>query len=122
MVHWRARAQFIIDNAKCAITRACAQDPLVQRAYAECAEGYGFKIDPCPPLKLGYVKGFQIWSNPHNPSALIHPQHGLTLGHPVAGVVTVGKLFEVGPARGEVYVGRIGTVGVVAHQVVPAGG
>lgn len=39
----------VIDNAKCAITRACAQDPLVQRAYAECAEGYGFKIDPCPP-------------------------------------------------------------------------
>ena len=21
----------------------------VQRAYAECAEGYGFKIDPCAP-------------------------------------------------------------------------
>jgi hypothetical protein len=21
----------------------------VQRAYAELAEGYGFKIDPCPP-------------------------------------------------------------------------
>jgi hypothetical protein len=39
----------IIDNAKCAITRACAQDPTVQRAYAEAAEGYGFKIDPCPP-------------------------------------------------------------------------
>lgn len=39
----------VIDNAKCAITRACAQDPVVQRAYAECAEGYGFKIDPCPP-------------------------------------------------------------------------
>jgi len=39
----------VIDNAKCAITKACAQDPLVQRAYAECAEGYGFKIDPCPP-------------------------------------------------------------------------
>lgn len=39
----------IIDNAKCAITRACAQDPTVQRAYAECAEGYRFKIDPCPP-------------------------------------------------------------------------
>lgn len=39
----------IIDNAKCAITRACAKDPTVQRAYAECAEGYGFKIDPCPP-------------------------------------------------------------------------
>lgn len=39
----------IIDNAKCAITRACAKDPQVQRAYAECAEGYGFKIDACPP-------------------------------------------------------------------------
>lgn len=38
-----------IDNAKCAITRACARDPEVQRAYAECAEGYGFKVDPCPP-------------------------------------------------------------------------
>ncbi|MFC1665773.1 IS21 family transposase, partial [Pseudomonadota bacterium] len=39
----------IIDNAKCAITRACFRDPQVQRAYAECAEGYGFKIDACPP-------------------------------------------------------------------------
>ena len=42
-------ARLIIDNPKCAITRACRTDPLVQRAYAECAEGYGFKIDPCPP-------------------------------------------------------------------------
>lgn len=39
----------IIDNPKCAITRACHTDPTVQRAYAECAEGYGFKISPCPP-------------------------------------------------------------------------
>jgi len=48
---WFARvpARVIIDNPKCAITRACARDPLVQRAYAECAEGYSFKIDPCPP-------------------------------------------------------------------------
>ena len=38
-----------IDNPKCAITRACYHDPVVQRAYAECAEGYGFKIEPCPP-------------------------------------------------------------------------
>ena len=30
---------------------ACVHDPLVQRAYAECAEGYGFKIDPCPPAR-----------------------------------------------------------------------
>lgn len=42
-------ARVIVDNAKCAITRACYHDPLVQRAYAECAEGYGFLIDPCPP-------------------------------------------------------------------------
>ncbi len=42
-------ARLIIDNPKCAITRACTRDPAVQRAYAEYAEGYGFKIDPCPP-------------------------------------------------------------------------
>lgn len=39
----------IIDNPKCAITRACYHDPEVQRAYADCAEGYGFLISPCPP-------------------------------------------------------------------------
>lgn len=52
-------ARVIIDNPKCAITRACARDPIVQRAYAECAEGYGFKIDPCPPAdpqKKGIVE------------------------------------------------------------------
>jgi transposase len=51
--------RLIIDNPKCAITRACAHDPLVQRAYAECAEGYGFRIDPCPPAdpqKKGIVE------------------------------------------------------------------
>ena len=41
--------RLIIDNAKCAIVKACRHDPLVQRAYAECAEGYGFKIEACPP-------------------------------------------------------------------------
>lgn len=52
-------SRLIIDNPKCAITRACSRDPLVQRAYAECAEGYGFKIDPCPPAdpqKKGVVE------------------------------------------------------------------
>lgn len=52
-------ARLIIDNPKCAITRACSRDPIVQRAYAECAEGYGFKIDPCPPAdpkKKGIVE------------------------------------------------------------------
>jgi hypothetical protein len=29
----------IEDNAKCAIVKACRHDPLVQGAYAECAEG-----------------------------------------------------------------------------------
>jgi transposase len=52
-------ARLIIDNPKCAIAKACSRDPLVQRAYAECAEGYGFKIDPCPPAdpaKKGVVE------------------------------------------------------------------
>ena len=39
----------IVDNAKCAITRACVYDPDVQRSYYECAEAYGFKVDACPP-------------------------------------------------------------------------
>ena len=38
-----------IDNAKCAITRACVYEAEVQRSYGECAEGYSFKIDACPP-------------------------------------------------------------------------
>lgn len=41
--------KILIDNAKCAIVKACYHDPEVQRAYAECAEGYGFIISPCPP-------------------------------------------------------------------------
>lgn len=41
--------KIIIDNAKCAITKACYHNPCVQRAYAECASGYGFIISPCPP-------------------------------------------------------------------------
>ena len=48
-----------IDNLKAAITRACYHDPLVQQAYADCAEGYGFIIAPCPvadPKKKGRVE------------------------------------------------------------------
>ena len=41
--------KIIIDNAKCAITKACFHEPTVQRAYADCAEGYGFIISACPP-------------------------------------------------------------------------
>jgi transposase len=51
--------KLIIDNPKCAITRACYYDPQVQRAYAEYAEGYKFIISPCPvrdPQKKGIVE------------------------------------------------------------------
>ena len=52
-------ARVVIDNPKNAITRACYHDPEVQRAYGECAEGYGFTISPCPvrdPKKKGRVE------------------------------------------------------------------
>ena len=42
-------SKMIIDNTKCAITRACYYDPEVQRSYGNLAEGYGFLISPCPP-------------------------------------------------------------------------
>ena len=49
----------LIDNLKAAITKACYHDPQVQHAYADCAEGYGFMISPCPvadPKKKGRVE------------------------------------------------------------------
>ena len=49
----------IIDNPKCAITKACVRDPEVHRAYGQCAESYGFRIDACPPAdpqKKGIVE------------------------------------------------------------------
>ena len=52
-------ARVMIDNPKCAITKACYHDPTVQRAYAECAEGYGFLImanPPRDPKKKGRVE------------------------------------------------------------------
>ena len=39
----------VIDNLKAAITHALVYDPIVQRAYRECAEHYGFLISPCRP-------------------------------------------------------------------------
>jgi transposase len=41
--------KILIDNAKCAITKARYYDPIVQRSYGEFAEGYGFIISACPP-------------------------------------------------------------------------
>jgi transposase len=38
-----------LDNLKAAITKASVDDPQVQHAYRECAEHYGFLIDPCRP-------------------------------------------------------------------------
>ena len=59
----------VLDNLKAAIVQAYTRDhdPEVVRAYAECAEHYGFLIDPCLPKKpqhkgkverggVGYVK------------------------------------------------------------------
>lgn len=43
--------RLVLDNLKAAIIQAYTQDqdPEVTRAYAECAEHYGFLIDPCLP-------------------------------------------------------------------------
>jgi transposase len=52
-------ASCMVDNLKAAITKACYYDPQVQHAYADCAEGYGFMIAPCPvadPKKKGRVE------------------------------------------------------------------
>jgi transposase len=37
------------DNLKAAIVKAVLYDPVLQRAYRECAEHYGFLISPCRP-------------------------------------------------------------------------
>jgi len=39
----------VLDNLKAAITKACANDPLVQRSYREFAEHYDFVISACLP-------------------------------------------------------------------------
>ena len=44
-------ARVVLDNLKAAITKACTEDPAVQRAYRECAEHYRFLIDPNPPRR-----------------------------------------------------------------------
>jgi transposase len=41
--------RMVIDNLKAGITQAVWEDPVVQRAYQECAEHYGFLIAPCRP-------------------------------------------------------------------------
>jgi transposase len=39
----------VIDNLKAGVARACLHEPQAQHAYRECAEHYGFLIDPCLP-------------------------------------------------------------------------
>lgn len=39
----------VIDNLKSAITRACKNDPVVCRSYADAARDWGFQIKPCRP-------------------------------------------------------------------------
>jgi transposase len=46
----------VVDNLKSAIVRASVQEPVAQRSYRECAEHYGFLIDPNPPLSP-WLKG-----------------------------------------------------------------
>lgn len=41
--------KMIIDNAKCAITKANYYEPQVQRSYEAFAQTYGFIISACPP-------------------------------------------------------------------------
>jgi transposase len=43
--------RIVPDNLKAAIARACWHEPQAQQAYRECAEHYGFLIDPCQPGK-----------------------------------------------------------------------
>jgi transposase len=42
-------SRIVLDNLKSAIAAACVHEPVAQRAYRECAEHYGFLIDPNPP-------------------------------------------------------------------------
>jgi transposase len=39
----------IPDNLKSAIIKAAYMDPIANRSYADCAQHYGFQIDPCLP-------------------------------------------------------------------------
>lgn len=71
--------RLVLDNLKAAIVKAYTvdRDPEVVRAYAECAEHYGFLIDPCLPDRpqhkgkverggVGYLKqSFMPLLEPH---------------------------------------------------------
>jgi len=49
-------ARIVLDNLNAGIVQASVHDPVVQRAYRECAEHDGFLIDPNPP-RMPHLKG-----------------------------------------------------------------
>lgn len=49
-------ARVVPDNLKAAVVRASFTEPVAQRSYRECAEHYGFLIDPNPP-RSPHLKG-----------------------------------------------------------------
>ncbi len=49
-------ARIVPDNLKAAVVRASFTAPVAQRSYRECAEHYGFLIDPNPP-RSPHLKG-----------------------------------------------------------------
>ena len=49
-------ARVVPDNLKAAVVRVSFTEPEAQRAYRECAEHYGFLIDPNPP-RSPHLKG-----------------------------------------------------------------
>ena len=56
--------RIVVDNLKAAVVRAAVHDPVVQRAYRECAEHYGFLIAPCRPATpqhKGAVSHYTSW-------------------------------------------------------------
>jgi transposase len=52
-------AKTVPDNLKAAVIRASYEDPLVNRAYRELAEHYGFLIDPCAPYRARHKGGVE---------------------------------------------------------------
>ncbi|MGH7644725.1 MAG: IS21 family transposase, partial [Gemmatimonadales bacterium] len=49
-------SRVVLDNLKAAILHASVTEPQAQRAYRECAQHYGFLIDPNPP-RSPHLKG-----------------------------------------------------------------
>ena len=91
-----APERMVIDNLKAAIVKACFDDPVVQQAYRECAEHYGFLIAPCRVAK---------------------PQHK---GKVESGVHYVKRNFLGGRDRNNTHCGQPGCAHLVHHHCRPA--